>query len=491
MSSTKQDYRTVFKTTSLFGGVQIVNIFVAIIKSKLVSVWLGATGFGILSLFNTIVGLISSIVHLGIQSSAVRSIASIKSDGEEKELYKLIKAINRLVIITSLIGLLLTILFSSLLSQWTFGNTAFTYSYILLSIVVFFTGIYNWYYAILQGMQQVKLLVKANVYGAILSLICSIPFFYFGRESGIVWALIFSSISTTLIAYVFVGKLKIPPVKQTYKESCKLGTSTIKLGIAMATTGISTMLIEFLVKTYISGRGGLADVGLYQAGWSLNISYLGIVFTAMAKDYFPRLSQIANDNSDIEKRVNQQGEISLLILTPLIVLMIFLLPLLIRILYSEDFLPIIEMTSWLLIGSLIKAGAWSISFVFLAKGHGKLFLINELGTHIITLPSYILGYFWGGLLGIGYAYCFSYTIYFIWLIYATNRYYKIKYHSDFWRLFAILLLMCIIYPITGSFLPRNINTIVGIIVCVFICIFSLKELEHRIKLFNFIRRKFK
>ena len=80
--SEKKGYQTTFKATSLFGGVQVVTILIGIFKSKLVAVWLGTTGFGIMGLFNTSISLISSITNLGLQSSAVREIATVSAEND-------------------------------------------------------------------------------------------------------------------------------------------------------------------------------------------------------------------------------------------------------------------------------------------------------------------------------------------------------------------------------------------------------------------------
>lgn len=94
----------------------------------------------------------------------------------------------------------------------------------------------------------------------------------------------------------------------------------------MSLSGISVTLVQFVVKTFIARTGSIADVGLYQAGWALNGTYLGLVFTAMAKDYYPRLSQAATDNRVVRTMMNQQTEIALLVLAPLVIVMIVFMP---------------------------------------------------------------------------------------------------------------------------------------------------------------------
>ena len=49
----KNSYRSILKGTSIFGGVQIFQIAVNLIRGKFVAMFLGPTGMGISSLFNS------------------------------------------------------------------------------------------------------------------------------------------------------------------------------------------------------------------------------------------------------------------------------------------------------------------------------------------------------------------------------------------------------------------------------------------------------
>ena len=174
-SNERKGYRTAFKATSLFGGVQVVTILIGILKSKLVAVWLGATGFGIMGLFNSSISLISSITNLGLQSSAVREIATISADNDILKFSRLIKAISRWVWFTGLFGALVTICLSSWLSRLIFNSDKFVFSFALLAVVVLLTGLYSNHYALLQGTRKLKFMALANVYGALIGFLCSVP----------------------------------------------------------------------------------------------------------------------------------------------------------------------------------------------------------------------------------------------------------------------------------------------------------------------------
>lgn len=487
-----QGYKTAFKATGIFGGVQIFTILIGVVKSKFIAIWIGPSGYGIVSLFNSSINLISSISNLGLASSAVRDISMANAivDGGV-ELGRTVKAINRCVIFTGLTGALLTILLSKLLSQVSFGNSLYTQSFILLSVVVFINGLYSANYATLQGVRKLSSMAKARIWGAFLGSFITLPLFYLYRENGIIPALLITSIITYVVSWLYVRKVHLLNTAQTIRESFRIGKASIQLGIMMAITAVSVTVVEFCVKTFITRIGGISDVGLYQAGWTLNAQYLGLVFTAMATDYFPRLSAVSHENRFLGKMVNEQAEIAILILGPMIAIMLVAMPALIKLLYSSSFLEIVFMTRWLLFGSLIKAGSWAISFVFLAKGDGKTFLFNELGMKCITLPSYLLGYYFFGIKGIGYAFTSNYLIYFIWVMLVAYRKYKLSYSVVFQKLLLIQLLLsfAIIYLVNTYSDSRVFY--VSVALTVIVSIYSFYELNKRLNLSSLIMRVFK
>jgi O-antigen/teichoic acid export membrane protein len=483
----EEGYKTAFKATSLFGGVQLITIFITVLKSKVIALFLGAAGYGIMSLFASAIQLVYSFSNLGLASSGVRDIAQANNQGNKEQLSKTVLAIIRWIVATGILGTLVTVVLSPWLSQWFFSSNKFTFSFIILSCMVLFLSINDGFNSVLQGTRNLASLAKANIYGSIIGFISSVPLFILFGENGIVPAMILPAIFSSIITYFFVRKIKLITVKQTISESISLGSTTVKLGLMMAITAIVVTMIEFVLKTYISKNGGIADVGLYQAGWTLNAGYLGLVFTAMAKDYFPRLSENSNNHGVLSKKINQQAEIAILILSPMIVVMIVFLPFLIQLIYTKEFLTIVPMTRWLLIGSLIKSGSWAISFVFLAKGDGKTFLFNEIGINCITLPSYLLGYHFFGIQGIGFAYIFNYSVYFIWVAIVAAKKYDIKYSGTFWKLFTLMLTALLVFPL-GEVI-WSAKYITGGMLILTIGIYCIYELNNRMNLVSLFKIK--
>ena len=132
----KSSYRSIFKATSLFGGVQVYQILIQIIKSKFVAVLLGPAGVGIMGLYQSGLQLIQQISSMGLASSAVRDVSEANGTNDIHRIAKTITVVRKLVWFTGLLGLVLVALFSPLLSKASFGNYDYTIPFIILSVTL-------------------------------------------------------------------------------------------------------------------------------------------------------------------------------------------------------------------------------------------------------------------------------------------------------------------------------------------------------------------
>src|SRR5687768_10498329 len=126
MSEQKSSYRQIMKATSIFGGVQVFQIVIQIIRSKFIAVFLGPIGMGIAGLLTTTTNLITVLTGFGLGTSAVKDISAASATGNELRIATVNKVLQRFVWITGILGTLLTIVFSGWLSQVTFGNRSYT-----------------------------------------------------------------------------------------------------------------------------------------------------------------------------------------------------------------------------------------------------------------------------------------------------------------------------------------------------------------------------
>lgn len=433
----KKNYRTIVKATGLFGGTQIFTILCSIIKTKLVAIWLGAEGVGIIGLYNNAIDMISAFTGLGLGGSSVRNISREYQSGNEDRFARVVTVVRRWVWFAGLVGAMVMLSFAPLLSRYTFGDSTHIWGFVFLSCTLLFNALSEGERAILQGTARLKSMARCSVIGSFVALLVSIPLFYFFRIEGIVPALILHSASMWLAYVLFGEKIRRKQVAMSAGEVYRQGKGIAMLGIFMSTSGFVTTLFSYLFVAWLNYRSGTDAVGYYQSGYTLVMKYVGLVFTAMTFEYYPRLSGVCDDRELLSSHVSQQIETSLLILAPFISLFIVMQTVIIHILYTSDFLVIGGYISWAALGMLLRAFSWSISYVLLAKGVGRLFLITEVLADSLTFVLNIGGYLLWGLTGVGVAYLLGFLFSSVGLYLLC----RIKYGLTIpWRVFMLLAL---------------------------------------------------
>jgi len=476
------------KATGLFGSVQIVVIIISLIRGKFTAVLLGAEGFGIYSLLTSPIALLVTLTGLGISYSAVKDMSKLFEDKETLKLTRAANVFRYWVIITGVLGVIVTILISPLLSKWSFGNYSYTYAYIILSFTLLFSAISNGQLAYLRSIRQLSATAKASVFGPFFGLVFTVPLYYYFNIDGIVPVILLLSVFTVLSSSYFFKKHSPAIIKLKKADVLKEGKGMIKLGIVMTIAGLLSQLVGYLVILFISKNGGVTDVGLYNAGMSLTIQYVGLILSAMAVDYFPRLAAINDDNIKVKEIANQQAEIILLLLAPILIIFLLFLPIIIKTLFSNDFIDVIPFVKWTALGMFFRAISWTISFIPGAKGDTKLFLVIEFSGSLIFYLFSIIGYNFWKLEGVGVAFLLNYIIYFLIVYFLCYNKYNFGLNKS---LLKILFIQSIMLSITFICLKFGLSLItivvlgINFIACLF---YSLYELNKRMDLLKIIKK---
>jgi len=203
------------KTTSLFGGVQVLNIIFSVVRSKAAAIFLGPTGVGILGFFNSVINIVSQFSKLGIDVTVVRELAYQKNNTDD--ISKLLYVIKRLIWFTGTIGAMIMALMSPILSKWTFGTDTYTYAFLILSIVILIRQIVAGRLATIQGLKKLKLLARINVVIAALTTIITIIFYYLYGTRGIVYAILAGSLVSLLVVLKYTFGIYKDAIKTRLK----------------------------------------------------------------------------------------------------------------------------------------------------------------------------------------------------------------------------------------------------------------------------------
>lgn len=489
MTEKQSAYRQIFKATSIFGGVQVFNILISIIRSKVIAVLLGPGGIGLLGMLNSTLDVVKAITGLGLSSSAVKEVSQAAGTGDIVTISHILKTLRRWLYLTGALGSVVTLALASYLSQWTFGSEDYTWSFVWLSGVLFLSALSSGQIAALQGMRKISYMAKSGMIGSLIGLLLSVPLFFFFSYEGIVPSIIISAVCTLALSSFYARKIKTVEVQQTFQESLKQGAGMIKLGIAMMFNGAMAIIAGYLLKAYITQNGGIDDAGIFQSGFSIAEGYFGLIFTAMATDYYPRLAAVNRDNVKVGDEVNKQAEMGLLLASPIIVIALFLMPVVIKILYSATFMDSVLYVNWAMLGNVFKIGSWTMGYVLIAKGKSKIFTCTAVIFNSIFLLLNAVGYNYWGIEGVGIAFFVYYIIHFIGIYIICNRLFKIKYQKCFWNLFLVILVLAILSYYMQSVENVWIKYISAILLLSISLYVSYKELNKRINIIQLISKK--
>jgi O-antigen/teichoic acid export membrane protein len=490
VSETKSSYGSIMKATSIFGGVQVFNIFITLIRGKFVAILIGTAGMGLNGLLLSGLNLIKTFTSLGVAESAVKDIAKAHNSNDKVHIRTTFQVFKRLIWFTAIFGIIATIVFSPLLSKFAFGDTSKTISFMWLSITFVFGALSGGIYTLLRGTRQLKYLAQANIFGGIVGLIVALPLFYFYGIDGVVPAIILTAFANYLVSLYFKSKIKFEPIAVSWQDTFQLGKPIVQLGLSLTLINILAAGVAFTLNAFISKTGTLSDVGLYSAGNAIVEGYVGMVFTAMATDYFPRLAGVISDELKWKKLVNEQAELVLIILGIVLVLLITTTPLLIRILLSKEFLASQNFIQFAVLAIPLKGLVWVVGYIILAKGNNKLFLTVEIIANLIILGFNLLFYHFYGLTGLGISLSLSYLISSVFMLFILKKKYDFQFTSGVFKLLIVSFVSLVLCLLSIHFLETLYSYLVEFIIVLLTASFFIYEFNKRISIKS-ILEKFK
>ncbi|MCD8296028.1 MAG: oligosaccharide flippase family protein, partial [Prevotella sp.] len=470
-----------------FGGIQFLSILIGILRNKFVAVILGPTGMGLISLLNSTITFVSNATNFGIAISAVKNVSEAFESKEESRITKEIAMVRTWCLLTAVFGILVCIVFSKVLNNITFSWGDHTLHIILLSPIVGLAAVTGGEVAILKATRNLRKLALISVYNMLCALVVSVPVYYIWDMSGIVPCLVILALLQLLTTILYSYKLYPPKLLSSFRQ-LRSGFLMVKLGIAFVIAGIFTSGAEFVIRCYLNNVASLETVGLYSAGFMIVMTYGNTVFSSMETDYYPRLSAANNKNyfSDI---VNAQSEVSILIISPFLVTFMFLVPIILPLLYSGKFTPIIGMVQIATLALYIRATKLPVCYISIAKGNSLLFMILEGQYAFFIIVGCIIGFIYYGLTGMGYAITIVGIIdYIITLLFMWKRY-KFKTSNNVWK-----YLLCQ-YPIgvIALFVTLSLNSWIywlsGVVLIIASTAISLNILYHKTEIWNELKKK--
>lgn len=397
-----ESYDHVLKYTWIFGGVQGIVILISLVRNKFMALLLGTVGIGFNALLISAQNFASQCTNMGISFGAVPRLSDYYEQQRQDMLDYYIQVIRLWSLIASLLGFVFCIVISPHINDLSFTWGNHTLHYAMLALSVAMIAITGGETAILKATRRLGTLARIQIYTAVASVFLSLPLYYFFEHSGVVPAIVLiagmSMLTTILYSY------RCYPLRLHFsRNQLKEGAGMIKLGLAFVLAAAIGSAVEMLIRAFLNVEGSLNEVGLYNVGYMLTITYASIVFSSMETDYFPRLSAVSKDIAKTNEMVNKQMEVSLLLLSPMLVTLLTVLPILVPLLFSVDFLPVVSMAQVAVLAMYFKVLSMPMAYITLARSYSLSYLLLETLYFIVLVVAIVVGFRVWGIWGTGIA----------------------------------------------------------------------------------------
>ncbi len=401
--------RATLKASAIMGVSSVGTILLSIVRQKFIAVTLGAEGVGLLGLLATGLTLAVTLFSLGLASSGVRYVAKAKEQSEAELAYTRSALVYGSQIL-GLLGGLTFILFRVPLAALILNDSARALWIVWLGIALWASVVSGGQLAVINGLRRIGDLAKANLWGAALGTAATLVAISLSGSVGLVAAIVAPPLTTWLAAWWLSRDIPITPLR-TYPALWPPLRSMVSLGVVFMASFVLAGVAQFASRLVVERALGLESVGHFQAAWSVSNVYLSFVLTALAAEYYPRISAISDDQSQLNDAVGAQIKLALLLAGPVILGMILFAPWAVTLLYSSAFGDTVAVLRWQLVGDVLKVAAWAVAFLLLAREARWPYFVSELtwsASYVVALFFLVPAY---GLPAAGQLYALCYALY--------------------------------------------------------------------------------
>jgi len=405
------------------GTGQVTALLCAAISVKILAVTIGPAGVGLYSLLRQIQQTLCALASMGGQNAVVQGVAS--RDDEARAVF--VRSVLVTVAVCAGVVCLVTALFADPLADLLMGDDtqgSGVIRWIALpvaagTLLIFFRGLLN-------AHMEIGAVAWVNIAAAVGAVLFAYPaarLYAAGNEIGLI-AILTGSLGIGLIFALYQAKICgclaafASPTRWFDATAVRQFLKVALPSLAALFMGMGGLLA---VRAAITRWHGLPAAGQFDAAWSISLTFVIVFLTSLQTYLLPALSAIRSDEQWREVLLRAL-RLSMMIAVPLLTTLIVLKPIIVRLLYSGEFLVALDLLRWTLIGDYLRVAAWVLATTLVARSDMRAYL----GTEILWNLIFVALALWlvpTGIAGAGPAYVTAYGLYLgvlVWRIVRTH-----------------------------------------------------------------------
>lgn len=414
--ATKLDIVKVFSFTAMS---TLVRMLTGLVSVKVVASIIGPAGVALVGQLNNFATIALSLSTGGINSGITKYIAEYKED--EGKVKDCLSTALRITVACSLVVGIALILFYSYLSEYVMLSPDYGYVFVIFGFTILFYALNMGVTSVINGFKEFRKYVKVNIAGSIIGLVFTLLLVLIWELKGaLISAVTFQSIMLFISLWMI---RKMPWLRWRYfkqKLSKELVKKYFRYSLMTLVSAAVVPVSQMLLRGYVISEISATEAGWWEAMNRISNMYLMVITTSFSVYYLPRLSELT-DRKELRNEIFRSYKVIIPCLLAGFALVYLLRHIVIRILFTPEFLPMENLFIWQLLGDFFKICSWLLAFLMVAKAMTKWYIFSEIGFSMLFVG---LGFTFmkiNGVVGITQAYLVNYIVYMLIMVYIFRK----------------------------------------------------------------------
>lgn len=413
----KADIVKVFSLTSIS---TLVKMCTGLISVKVVASIIGPVGVALVGQLNNFASIVMSFASGGINSGITKYVAEYKDDDSKVTQY--LSAALRITGICTLICSLLLIGLHRYISELIMLSSDYGYVFIIFGLTVFMYALNNLLISIVNGYKEFKRYVRINIANSIFGVVFTVTLVLCWHLEGALIAAV-SYQSFMLLNTIFMIRQLRWFNLAFFKDNISriIASQYFRYTLMTLTTALTAPVVQMILRGYVMAEISPIEAGWWEAMNRISHMYLMVITSSFSVYYLPRLSELKK-TIEIRNEIFKAYKVIIPMLLGGFTLIYFLRFIIIRLLFTPQFLPMQQLFIWQMFGDFFKICSFLLAHLMLAKAMTLTYVFTEV---LFSLSYLGLGFIFvrlNGIVGLTQSYLINYFGYFIIMIILFRKY---------------------------------------------------------------------
>ncbi|MFT4804507.1 MAG: O-antigen/teichoic acid export membrane protein [Psychroserpens sp.] len=377
-----------FVNSSILTGVStVVKLASNLIITKLVAYFYGANGMFLLGNLANFLTFLKAIATGGIEQGTVKYVSQYEDHSKEQK-KTIVHSLQIAFVFSSICGVVL-LLFRNQISTYVLLESNYAYLFAVTGISTVFFSLNLIFLNILNGLREIKRFVLISLVGNIFSLLVTLLLLYFYELDGVLLGFCINQAVVIIPTLLFVYKDWWLQISLVQRIQWAFSQKLFRFSLMAFASALTVPMTYFLLRKLIGDRLGIDQAGMWEALVRLSSVFLMVLAASYSTYLLPTFSSLPKN--ELRKELFKVYKIVIPISFIGVLTLYFLRVFIIKILYSDEFLPIQDLFLYQILGDGIKAITLVTGYLIIAKGMTKAYVFNEVLQMVVYMSvSYLL-----------------------------------------------------------------------------------------------------